>query len=135
MAYGPQFLSEHRSLFDFQIGNEHYMAYGAHFLFETGLMIDFKVEVSPMVSVPVFRPPGDFPYPNFARGRDLDFLYTNVSLAVGIDCSMSYTYFLFWQCSTFAALRGGSTARCCGRQGRQRALARGATGQQALVAR
>ena len=41
----------------------------------------------------------------------------------------------FWQCSTFAALRGGSTGRCCGRQGWQRALARGGIGQQAFAAR
>ena len=29
-------------------------------------------------SVPVPRPPGDFPYTNFACGQDLDFLYSNV---------------------------------------------------------
>jgi hypothetical protein len=43
--------------------------------------------------------------------------------------------YLFWKCSFFAAFRGGSAARCCGRQGPRRALARGGTGQQALEAR
>ena len=44
--------------------------------------------------------------------------------------SFSCIFFIF-AVQPCAALRGGSSIRCCGRQGRQRALARGGTGQQA----
>ena len=36
------------------------------------------------------RPPRDFPYTNVARGRDLDFVYTNCSIAFRIDFSIWY---------------------------------------------
>ena len=45
----------------------------------------FRYEMSTMVPVPVPRPPGDFPYTNLARNRDVDFLFTNCSIAVAID--------------------------------------------------
>ena len=66
------------------------MDYGAHFLFETRQMIDFEVgnPMSAMVAVPVLRPPRDFPsflVHKLCARRDLDFLYTNVSIAVRID--------------------------------------------------
>ena len=41
-----------------------------------------------MVAVSVPRPPGDVRCTNFARGRDLDFLYTKCSIVVGIDFSL-----------------------------------------------
>ena len=59
MAHGAQFLLETRPMIEFQMGNERY---------------------------PVPRPPGVSPYANFARGRDLDFLYTNFSFGgVGVS--------------------------------------------------
>ena len=69
----------------------------------------------------------------------------SLGLPVGIFIQFAHLrsslYFLIYlyifcplQCSTFAALRGGSAVRCCGRLGRRRAQARGGTGQQAFVA-
>ena len=42
MAYGPQFLFEHRSLVDFQIGNEAFIGPGARFLFGNRSLAIFK---------------------------------------------------------------------------------------------
>ena len=55
------------------------MAYGVHLLYEPLSIIDFqKGNVRYGGPVPVPRPPGDFPYTDFARGRDLDLFYTNI---------------------------------------------------------
>ena len=66
----------------------YYMACGEHILlvFETRPMIDFQIAErygGPFRYLKERVAAGWFSYTNLARGRDLDFLHTNVSIAVG----------------------------------------------------